>query len=163
MKNLARSATLVVAFTTCALVQAQTFEQSLAAVERGDEVAAFTGFKKLGEQGNAKAQFNLGLMYHSGRGVPEDDQQAMAWYRKAAEQGDADAQYNLGEMYRNERSTLKDEQSAYFWLLLASAQGHQNAARNRDFVVRRLPLDQRAAAETAARNWHPTVQQTLVR
>ena len=31
-------------------------------------------------------------MYANGRGVPQDDAQAVAWYRKAADQGDADAQ-----------------------------------------------------------------------
>ena len=47
-------------------------------------------------QGNAAAQFNLGLMYDSGRGVRQDYTKAVQWYRKAAEQGVAEAQYNLG-------------------------------------------------------------------
>ena len=37
-------------------------------------------------------------MYDNGRGVAQDDKQAVAWYRKAAEQGDADAQLLLGKM-----------------------------------------------------------------
>ena len=37
-------------------------------------------------------------MYGDGRGVAQDDAQAVAWYRKAAEQGDAAAQNNLGWM-----------------------------------------------------------------
>ena len=40
-------------------------------------------------------------MYDEGRGVPENDTEAVKWYRKAAEQGDASAQYNLGVMYAN--------------------------------------------------------------
>jgi TPR repeat protein len=158
MKSFATTVILTVTLTTGTLVPAQTFEQSLAAVGRGDDRTAFAGFKKLAEQGHAKAQFNLGLMYRNGMGVPEDDLQAVAWYRKAADQGDANAQYNLGEIYRNDQGALKDEKAAYFWLLLASAQGHQNAARNRDFVVRRLTPEQRAAAETAAHNWKPKIQ-----
>ena len=43
------------------------------------------------EQGDAEAQFNLGLMYSEGQGVPQDDKEAVKWYRLAAEQGDADA------------------------------------------------------------------------
>ena len=39
------------------------------------------------EQGLDKPQYNLGLLYHHGRGVPQDYAEAMRWYRKAAEQG----------------------------------------------------------------------------
>ena len=42
---------------------------------------------------------NLGRMYANGRGVEQDDEQAVFWYRKAAEQGHASAQFNLGWMY----------------------------------------------------------------
>ena len=35
-------------------------------------------------------------MYDKGRGVEQDDEQAVFWYRKAAEQGNARAQCNLG-------------------------------------------------------------------
>ena len=38
-------------------------------------------------------------MYYNGRGVKQDDFEAVKWYRKAAEQGDADAQANLGSAY----------------------------------------------------------------
>jgi TPR repeat protein len=47
------------------------------------------------EQGDAAAQFNLGLMYRNGEGVPKDYAEAANWYRKAAEQGVAAAQYTL--------------------------------------------------------------------
>lgn len=156
MKKLVNTGIFVAALFTGTLVQAQTYEQSLAAIEQGNDRVAFTGFKKLAEQGHTKSQLNLGMMYRNGLGVPEDDKEAVVWYRKAADKGDADAQYNLGEIYRNEQGALKDEKAAYFWLLLASAQGHQNAARNRDFLARRLTSEQRAAAEAAARNWHPS-------
>jgi len=43
------------------------------------------------------AQFNLGLMYDFGEGVPEDDEEAVRWYREAAEQGNAAAQVNLAD------------------------------------------------------------------
>jgi TPR repeat protein len=35
-------------------------------------------------------------MYHLGRGVPQNDKEAVKWYRKAAEHGHAKAQYGLG-------------------------------------------------------------------
>ncbi len=51
------------------------------------------------EQGDARAQYNLGLMYVNGRGVPQDYEKAIDWFTKSAEQGFAGAQNNLGVMY----------------------------------------------------------------
>ena len=48
---------------------------------------AFKWFRKAAEQGHAKAQYNLGLMYDKGQGVPQDYAEAVKWYRLAAEQG----------------------------------------------------------------------------
>ena len=57
--------------------------------------------------GEAQAQYAIGLRYASGRGVPQDDAEAVTWYRKAAEQGHADAQNNLGLSSGEVRMTLK--------------------------------------------------------
>ena len=43
--------------------------------------------KAAAEQGDATAQFNLGLMYDTGEGVPKNDAEAARWFRMAAEQG----------------------------------------------------------------------------
>ena len=67
------------------------------------------------------AQFNLGKMYELGRGVTQDDAEAVRWYRLAAEQGHADAQYNLGNMYSDtiytifDRGVAVDEAEAVRW------------------------------------------------
>jgi TPR repeat protein len=63
----------------------------------------FDETKALAEQGVATAQYNLGVMYADGDGVPENGAEAVKWFRKAAAQGDADAQYNLGVMHATER------------------------------------------------------------
>jgi TPR repeat protein len=48
----------------------------------------FKALLQKAEQGDAQAQFNLGVVYAYGLvGVPQDSAQALAWYRKAAEQG----------------------------------------------------------------------------
>ena len=52
--------------------------------------------RALAEAGDAESQVNLGVMYDTGRGVPQDDAEAVRWYRLAADQGDADAQFNFG-------------------------------------------------------------------
>ena len=48
--------------------------------------------RKAAEQGDASAQYNLGVMYYKGAGVPKDTSAAVDWYRKAASQGLALAQ-----------------------------------------------------------------------
>ena len=52
-----------------------------------DDTEAVQWYRLAAEQGYAKAQFNLGLMYAKGRGGPQDDTEAVRWYRLAAEQG----------------------------------------------------------------------------
>jgi hypothetical protein len=54
--------------------------------------------RQAAEQGYAEAQFNLGVFYALGRGVPQDSGQALVWYRKAAEQGHQEAQKSLAAM-----------------------------------------------------------------
>ena len=56
------------------------------------------------EQGCLLAQNHLGALYAYGRGVPQDDAEAVRWYRLAAEQGNADAQNNLGAFYAGGRA-----------------------------------------------------------
>jgi TPR repeat protein len=50
-----------------------------------------TAIRSLAEQGDAKAQFALGTMYHYGQGVAQDHAEALRWWREAAEQGVIDA------------------------------------------------------------------------
>tara|TARA_B100000315_G_scaffold196176_1_gene187254 strand:- start:128 stop:496 length:369 start_codon:yes stop_codon:yes gene_type:complete len=69
----------------------------------GDYAAALRELRPLAEQGDAQAQYSLGLMYEKGQGVARDDAQALKWYRKAVEQGHADAQFLLGLVYEKGR------------------------------------------------------------
>ena len=86
--------------------------------------------RKKAEQGDAAAQFNLGLMYADGDGVPKDAVEAVKWYRKAAEQGNAKAQTNLGLMYANGDGVPKDQTEAVKWYRKAAEQGNTNAQYN---------------------------------
>ena len=52
-----------------------------------DDAEAVRWSRQAAEQGDADAQFMLGLMYTMGEGVPEDDIQAYAWISIAAAQG----------------------------------------------------------------------------
>ena len=72
-----------------------------------DDASDFRETLQLAEQGDAKAQNNLGAMYANGQGVRQDYAEAFRWFRQAAEQGYVKAQYNLGVMYNNGQGVAK--------------------------------------------------------
>ena len=85
-------------------------------------------------QGDAEAQYKLGLIYDQGKDVPEDDARAASWYRKAAEQGDAEAQTILASMYADGRGVPEDDVQAVSWLRKAAEQGNAVAQNNLGFM-----------------------------
>ena len=94
--------------------------------------------RRAAEQGHAGAQYNLGVMYDEGEGVPQDYAEAAKWYRRAAEQGHAAAQNNLGVMYRSSHGVPQDHREAYIWFFLAAANGDKEAAKKRDVIIKKL-------------------------
>ena len=89
--------------------------------------AAIVQFRKAAEQNYALAQYDLGLMYANGLGVPRDYQQAVAWFRKAADQRLVAAQISLGVMYAKGQGVPKDDQQAILWYRKAAEQGDKRA------------------------------------
>lgn len=96
MKIPALSLALLLALASSGL--AGGFEDAAAAFAAGDYAKALAGLRPLADQGDARGQYSLGVMYENGFGVPRDLAEAARWYRKAADQGNTDAQYNLGAM-----------------------------------------------------------------
>ncbi len=64
------------------------YEDGKAAYNRGDYATAFKLWLPLAEQGDATAQYNIGVMYSKGRGVPRDYVYVFAyrWFNLAAAQ-----------------------------------------------------------------------------
>ena len=115
-------------FTLSALTSwAGDFQKGVSAYESGDYTTAFKEFAALAEQGDVDAQYNIGLMYDNGQGVPQDYKQAVKWYTKAAEQGNAKAQTNLAFMYDNGQGVPQDYKQAVRWYTKAAEQGTANA------------------------------------
>jgi TPR repeat protein len=106
------------------------FKSGLEAYERGDYAAALREWQPLAEKGDANAQYNLGLFYNQGQGVPKDLAQATAWYRKAAEQGNSNAEYNLAVMYSTGQGVPRDDGEAMKWYLKAAEKGVAGAQNN---------------------------------
>jgi hypothetical protein len=95
-----------------------------------DLTKAAKQYLKAAEQGDAAAQYNLGIMYDHGRGVPQDYTKAAVWYQRAAEQGYAPAQFNLGVAYYDGQGVPKDDVIAAFWYRKAAEQGDATAQFN---------------------------------
>ena len=108
----------------------QDYDKGGAAHGRGDYAAALREWRPLAEQGDYKAQNNLGVMYAQGEGVPQDYVEAVKWYRLAAEQSYAKAQNNLGVMYANGRGVKQDYAEAVKWYRRAAVQGYADAQYN---------------------------------
>jgi len=69
-------------------------------------------------------------MYKNGKGVQQNDQEAVKWYRLAAKLGDADAQNNLGNMYAEGRGAEQNSVRAYMWYFIASMNGNADGKSN---------------------------------
>ena len=79
------------------------------------------------EQGDADAQYSLGVKYRIGRGVPESDVEAVKWFRRAAEQGHISAQWSMGHMYDEGYGVQENNVTAANWFLRAAKQGDADA------------------------------------
>lgn len=99
------------------------FQTGLEAYKRGDFAAAFKEWQPIAEKGDANAQYNIGLLYAKGEGVPQNYKQAIEWYRKAAEQGVVAAQFNLGVIYANGQGVPADPEEARKWFAMAAQHG----------------------------------------
>ncbi len=125
-----------------------------------DFAESFRWYRLAADQGDAEAQFNLGVIYATGRGAPQDDAEAFRWYRLSANQGDTRAQYNLGAMYANGQSVPQDYVEAHMWFNLAasesSGEDRDASVEARDNLAERMTFEQIAEAQRRAREWTPT-------
>jgi TPR repeat protein len=112
--------------------------------------ASLDPVRRAADQGDAVAQHNLGLMYEEGRGVPQDDAEAVKWYRRAADQGNALAQDKLGVIYVQGRGVPQDDAEAVKWFQRAANQGDAIAQHNLGLMYeegRSVPQDDAEAAK----------------
>lgn len=127
---------------------ADPLSDATGAYAAGDYAKAAKLYGPLAEKGNAEAQYNLGVMYRAGRGVPQDYQKARKWYRLAAEQGNALAQFNLGWMYAGGKGVPQDYVQSHMWFNIAIANAGGEARK--EFIVDRDSLAQQMTASQIA-------------
>ena len=85
---------------------------------------------ELAMQGEALAQYTLGVMYDRGLSVMQNYREAVRWYRAAAEQGHTTAQFSLGVMYAAGEGVGRDYQEAFRWFRTLAEKGHGHAQNN---------------------------------
>lgn len=83
--------------------------------------------KTSAELSDKDAQFNLGLMYYQGDGVPVSIEQAQKWFMRAAELGNAYAQYNLGWLMQKGEVENTFPYAARYYFELACKGGLEKA------------------------------------
>ena len=106
---------------------AAKYRDAVELLRAGSLQSAHSQFLGLAEQGNAEAQFQLGLMAHLGRGIPQNFLAARKWYERAAKAGEVRSQNNLGVIYRDGLGVPADAVMAYKWFSLAASQGNVQA------------------------------------
>jgi TPR repeat protein len=146
---------------------ANDLELGMQALENGYVRRAIELWTPLAEQGDAEAQFGLGVIYNDAVGVPRDYTEANYWFLRAAEQGYAPAQFNLGNAYKNATGFSADAGMAVIWWRKAAQQDFAPAQFNLGTALLEgagAPRDAAAGLEwyrRAAANGHPHVQRYL--
>lgn len=127
---------------------AADYADGLAAFQAGDYAKAHEVWQALAGQGEAAAQYGLGVLYEQGLGaVDQDEARAVQWYERAVEQGVAAAQNNLGLMYAQGRGVERDAGRAAELWRQAAEQGHAMAQYNLGLALYRgAGVEQDAAA-----------------
>ncbi|MTI18807.1 hypothetical protein E1162_16290 [Rhodobacteraceae bacterium RKSG542] len=94
------------------------------------EAIGSSALRDAAANGDASAQFVVGVRFTEGEILPANLELAAQWYRKAAAQGLAPAQYRLGSLYEKGRGVDRDREQARDWYSLAAAQGNIKAMHN---------------------------------
>ena len=103
------------------------FEKGQEAYSIGDYETALAEWQPLAEEGNAAAQFGMGLLYANGFGVEWNNEEALKWYTAAADQGHGEAHYSIGVMYANGWGVPQSDDEAFQRYTTAAEMGVTDA------------------------------------
>jgi hypothetical protein len=132
----------------------QAAQRSLQLQLQRAQPQSLADLRRLADQGDAEAQFQMGVRCHNGEGVPQDDAQAMQWFLRAAEQGHVDAQSHLGAYYWAGRGVpTPDLSKAYLWSAIALAEGDENSKARLEGLASQMTRAQVSDARQQAEAW----------
>ena len=125
------------------------------AYKAGDFKTAIIIYRTLADQGEASAQFCLGIAYEHGQGVPQNYEEAAKWYRMAADQGSVSAQFSLGVAYVTGIGAPQNNVLAYMLFSLVATGGDKTAVQNRDTILKKMTPAEIAKGQELAAKWKP--------
>ncbi len=97
--------------------------------------AAVSWWKLASEQcDHVQSNYELGVAFYTGEGVPEDEVVAVEYFRRAADCGHAGASYMLGDCLLDGIGCERDRAEALEWLIISAELGHRGA-RSRVLAV----------------------------
>lgn len=127
MRRLLQGILITLTFIACT-ASADPLAEALRAVDAGQHKQGAQMLAPLAEAGNVVAQYRLGVLYYFGKGVKEDEKQAVELWKKAAAQGSAESMFMLGEAFLTGNQTEQMVDDAYreaaTWYFQAASNGH---------------------------------------
>lgn len=121
---------MLLALWAASLAQANTLEEAKQKLLQKDYAAAHSIYLSLANQNDAKACYNLGLMYQDGDGVAKNMDEAVKWYTKSAELNYKEAQYTLASLVFQRQIQSISYPQAVTYYEQAAKQGHVKSQLN---------------------------------
>ena len=112
------------------VISAEDLPAANDAFERGEYVTALELYETLAAQGEAEAQFQLGLMYQQGLGTDVDGQMAQRYYEQAADQQSPQALDALGTLHLRGEGVIQNFKESLRLFQQAAEQGYPRAQHN---------------------------------
>jgi TPR repeat protein len=110
-------------------------------------------YRLAADQGDAEAQCNLGILYHEGQGVAQNNILAVKWLLLTANQRNADTQRILGTLHEQGHGVARSYVRALMWYKLAAMSGDEEAPEHIDSIKNLMTPTQRAEADKSASDW----------
>lgn len=114
----------------------EKYEKGLQFYNSENYKAASVLFFEAAYVGHAKAQYDLGNLYHYGKGVEKDMKKSFEWTLKAADNGVTDAMFVIGSLYLQGNGVVTpNAEKAYEYTLKAAINGHTKAKTFTGFML----------------------------
>jgi len=124
------------------------------AYRNNDYGTAFEAFTESANNGDARSQTILAMMYKYGESTAVDLKQSFHWYLEAAMQGYPSAQYNVGMMLVIGEGVTADPEAAKEWLSRAAGSGHKGASNKLLMLTGEAEIVPVSERVTWSRNWN---------
>lgn len=125
--------------------QQERHSAAVTAMQQGNFAVAYCIWQPLATDGDPRAQYNLGWMYHNGYGLRIDDQKAFELWLEAAQRGSIDALAALGDLYADGLGVERNQSIALGFYISAAIKSHEIA---RETLLAYLDSDQPEVLQT---------------